>query len=412
MNKQRDNKTGKKRAFAALLFALRMFAPAVSGFIISILVVHYFSKELWGSVANISLWVFLFTGIASWGSKDYLLRQFSLEPSRITHVYSDSLLTRAILLPLLSAMLYFLTGRDIMLWLYCTAWLAARFVYTSFEPIVIFDKKFGMMAMTELTGACIVAAYLLLTPTAPVTEDIIIVLMLADILKAVFVSLFFYRSLSFSHSVINTKHIIAALPFFLIGMAGLLHSRLEQLIVNTFLSDTEKAYCQVYMNLLLASMAVPSLLITPVTKSLYRASAGTFKKIRIWLLRFGIFAAPLSGIAVWCIVKFVYQFNSGLSILVAGILFCIPVYFYFPAMYEAYKNGRQTLIMIVIASCLVAGSISGFLIIREWGITGAIYNAAFTQWLMLLILLINSKRSVVSDDDVNVYEFHPTEPDL
>jgi hypothetical protein len=322
------------------------------------------------------------------------------------------MLTRALLLPLLSVTLYFLTGRDIILWLYCTAWLAARFIYTSYEPIVIFDKKFGMMAMTELTGAFIVAAYLLLTPTAPVTVDIIIILMLADILKAIFVCLFFYKSHSFAHSVISKKHIIAALPFFLIGMTGLLHSRLEQLIVNTFLSDAEKAYCQVYMNLLLAVMAVPALLMTPVTKSLYRASIGTFKKIKIWMLRFGIFAAPLSGIAVWCIVKYVYQFNSNLSILFAGILFCIPVYFYFPAMYEAYKNGRQTVIMMVIAFCLVAGSISGFLIIREWGIPGAIYNAAFTQWLMLLILLINSKRSAGSNADVNVHEIHAIEPEL
>lgn len=412
MSHRTENRSWKRRTTATLMFALRLFAPAVSGFMISLLVVQLFSKELWGSVANISLWVFLLSGIASWGSKDFLLRQFSREPSAITRVFTASLITRALMLPVLAALLFILTEADVTIWILCSAWLAARFIFTSFEPLVIFHKKFGLMAALEITGALVVAAIILLRGRPSEVADIIMFLLLADLLKAMLLCVIFSKSIMFrSTPLISSNHIIGALPFFLIGIAGLLHSRLEQIIVNMCLADGEKALCQVYMSLLLAAMTIPALLITPLTKNLYRSKVEIFRKIRSWLLRIGAAAAPLSGILIWIIVRFLYGFDTGYPILAAGILFCIPSYFYIPAMYESYKQGRQTRILIRVILCFATGCISGFFIIPIWQTTGAIFNAAFTQWLMMILLMDKPKQASQPLNGSNYSEFQLIEPE-
>ncbi len=301
-----------------LFFTLRVFAPSVTGFVISLFVVNYFSKELWGSVVNISLWVFLFVSITSWGSKDYLLLTFSKEIAKISELFKQSFYTRLLLLPFFVVTLFVITDFNWVLGILASFWLLMRFISASFESLVVFHKQFGWMSFIEISGTLLFVGLLFIFKERINTAFIILLMTIIEIYKISFLSIINHNLFQQKNtSYFDIKHFTMALPFFLMGVIGFLNSRIDQLLANLFLSNSDKALCQVYITLLIAAISLPTLIILPFVKNLYRAKEEVYIKVRLLLMKIGIVIAPIGATIIWLVVKYLYHFNVDILFLIA-----------------------------------------------------------------------------------------------
>src|SRR5688572_8334338 len=81
---------------------------ALSGFILSLLIIRTQSVVLWGEVVYFILLIDLAFSIISWGNTPYLIRQFSLFPNLIQNNFVKSITSRIPLLLLFVAALWVL----------------------------------------------------------------------------------------------------------------------------------------------------------------------------------------------------------------------------------------------------------------------------------------------------------------
>ena len=377
------------RASRSMMLAFRYLTPALSGFVISWLVVRNYSADLWGAVVNTSLWVYLLSGILSWGSKDYLLRAFSREPANISGELQSSVITRLLLFVPASVALYFLCRYNLILTLSAVFWLFARFLFNSAEPLVIYRNDFGLPAFLEPAAALIPVSGILLMIRQPEPFVFLLLLGTADACKAAWMALH-YRHQIFRRPVkgISFVHITAALPFFLTGMAGLLQSRSDQMFVNILLDDQSRAAFQVFINLLLSSLMLPALLVIPLLRSLYRSRPGIFRKVWINTSLAGLMLAPLAATACWLVAKYVYGFGFNGFHLVLAVLFCYPVYISMPLIYNAYRENRQGRILYISLACLALCIPTSYVLTAAAGVGGALCSSVIGQWLMLFMVLI------------------------
>ena len=108
--------------------------------IISYWVILYYGAFLWGQFIAYFLWMNIAAHIASFGSKEYLLRQFSNDGNRLSENWSASFNSRLLFIIFFSIILFFfpITIERIG---YIVIWMISRFVSQSFEPIIIYQKK-------------------------------------------------------------------------------------------------------------------------------------------------------------------------------------------------------------------------------------------------------------------------------
>jgi hypothetical protein len=66
---------------------IRGFASPTFNFLIAILGIKYFGKDDWGILINILLWVYFVLIITGFGNKEFLIRKYSTEPSKVNYHY-------------------------------------------------------------------------------------------------------------------------------------------------------------------------------------------------------------------------------------------------------------------------------------------------------------------------------------
>ena len=73
------------RIFSVITNSVKQTIGQLMGLLLSVYVIHYYSKGLWGSFVPCLLYVSVALLVLGWGNKDYLLREFSKTPSEIAY---------------------------------------------------------------------------------------------------------------------------------------------------------------------------------------------------------------------------------------------------------------------------------------------------------------------------------------
>ncbi|MBL0258639.1 MAG: hypothetical protein IPQ03_14405 [Bacteroidetes bacterium] len=129
-----------KRFRIVLLNTLANMSAPVANMVCSWLVIRWISPELWGSYTKIFLLLMLALQITGFGSKEFLLREFSKSPKDIFNHWFSSLRSRFLLvIGGIILFVFFPFENDLKITLIC--WLLVRFLYLSFDPILLFQKK-------------------------------------------------------------------------------------------------------------------------------------------------------------------------------------------------------------------------------------------------------------------------------
>jgi hypothetical protein len=85
------------KLFIILTNLLNSNFSAIANFLISFIVIKFNTTFLWGELVYYMSLVQVAVVVISWGNKDYLMKEFSFNPSQISEVWKENIFTRLLL---------------------------------------------------------------------------------------------------------------------------------------------------------------------------------------------------------------------------------------------------------------------------------------------------------------------------
>ncbi|MCL4263296.1 MAG: polysaccharide biosynthesis C-terminal domain-containing protein [Anaerolineae bacterium] len=395
---------GKTKAFLSLKYRRRLLTVAknslhsltlpIFSIIVSYLVVKRASVELWGEFVQVMIFVQLGAHIINWGNKEYLLREFSRSPAQIATVWQSSLFTRFVLLAPFCVVLA-IADFSASLTLFMVLWTAALVLFQSYDVFVVYHRDFLFAMFVEVVGLLVMAMMVYIWDKNTTVLGLTALFAVVFAAKALVLTGRFRASVHASamgrqqsgvgYGRFQPTYFSLALPFFLLGLTGMLQSRIDLYSVNYFLPNTEVGQYQVFINLMIYIQAISAFILVPFIKSIYRLNSRAILKMSTRLFALGcILVVPMLALAYFTI-KVIYGFELPSAMFLLGGLFVIPIYFYLPVIYALYKTNRQWQVIWVNLFGLGVNLGLNLLLVPRLGMVGAMMGSAVAQWGMWLI---------------------------
>jgi O-antigen/teichoic acid export membrane protein len=381
----RKSKWGRRLQLIGINSANSVLLP-IFNTAVSVLVVRLASAELWGEFVTVMLVVQLGTHFIAWGNRDFLLRAFSREPARIAAAWQSSLLTRAALfVPLV--LIVGAAGWPFTRVLAALIWSAAFVVYQSHEVVIVYRRAFGFSIVLESLGfGALLGAIVGLRQA--LTVDHLIALFAAMYVAKAAALVWHFRSTTLSDkapvkSRVTARYYGQALPFMLVGLAGLIHSRIDLYSVSLLLSPSDVGHYEIFSGLLLYFQALASFVLLPFVKSLYRLDYPAIRRIARRLFAVGALLVGPFLIAAAGLLHVIYRFDFAPLFYLFGGLYVLPMYWYAPIIYALYKANRQSTVLTVNLAGIGLKLALNLLLLPRLGLLGAVVSVGVVQWLIL-----------------------------
>ncbi len=386
----------KRGVSVTLNSAQNLLIPALN-ITISALVIRLASKDLWGQFVSWLITAQLIVHVLAWGNKDYLLRQFSQYPNRIATTWRRVFLVRGVFLCAISLLLS-LTPDGWLLVL----WIIPLFIAQSFEVMIVFRRHFAFAVITEM---CLTVMMLIaiLTGDDITQTKLFAVFILSAWARAGVYGWRYWRNFvspNMGTSGVYFAYFRLALPFFLLGLSGMLASRIDLYTLSAIAEKSDVASYQVVINLLLYVQAGANFILIPFVKTLYRLDEQAIRKIATRLFLFGCIAIPPIILLLSGLVLVVYDLTYPVLFWVMGGLFALPIFAYLPLIHRLYGLDAQRYVLWVNLGGAAVNGVLNLMLIPPMGITGALLASALCQWGMLGAYMWKSRGEhdyVVSD---------------
>jgi len=368
-----------------LLNLVRSFAASIFNFTIAIIGVRTFGTENWGELVSISLTLFVFSFIASWGNTEFLIRSYGKHPALIYQNFLSSLLTRSVFL-LLTIVLFFVYPIHIAL--IVVPLICVQFLSESINSLVVYHHKFKVHILAEIVLFLTVLTALLSLDSFSVSYFLIFYL-IANLAKA---GILIFALKPFSHRVrgkFDVKLIVSMVPFFLVVFSGWMHSKIELYIIDFFRSPSELSQYQILATAFIMLQGTSSFIIYPFSKHIYRLKAKTVNKIQRILFLISFPSALLGGTAIWLFLSFYTPIRFDISIYILMTLASIPPFLFALDIYKLYKtNMEKEVVRISFVGAFVKLGIA-LVFVPLYGVLGGVLGVVVSQWVMLLLYKID-----------------------
>lgn len=401
----RQSKWGRRLQLIGLNSANSLLLP-VFNTAVSILVVRLASAELWGEFVSVMLVVQLGTHVIAWGNREFLLRAFSREPSRIAAAWQSSLLTRGLLyLPLIVIVVS--TGWSITRSVTVLIWSAAFVVYQSHEAVIVYRRAFGFSFGIEAIGFGALFGAIILARQTLSIDQLCVFFAVMVVFKAVAL-MWHFRMVTLSKSMtigrVNVRYFGQALPFLLVGLAGLIHSRIDLYSVSLLLPAADVGRYEIFSGLLLYFQALSSFILLPFVKSLYRLNYTAIMNIARRLLGVGLLLVGPFLIAVAVLLHVVYRFDLAPLFYLFGGLYALPMYIYAPIIYALYKDNQPSTVLAINVAGILLKLALNLILLPRLGLLGAVMSVGVIQWLILVAYWLRGRRLLRGIDRVLAVE--------
>jgi O-antigen/teichoic acid export membrane protein len=361
--------------------------------VVSYWVIRYYGAFLWGQFIAYFLWMNIATHIASFGSKEYLLRQFSNDGNHLSEDWNASFNSRLVLLFLFTITIFFfpITIERIS---YIAIWMISKFINQSFEPVIIYQKKYFKSIVSELTGWCFILFSLYKSNNLSLT-DLLKIYATAELLKCLILSLWNYKEIKVRlRFQLDATWLKNAFPLFLIGFAGLLQSRSDQLIATFYLAGKDLAFYQIYISILLLLQSIAYFVIQPYLKNLYRVSIVVIEKFSLKLVGLGAILIPILLLLCSQALEIFYGYTVSKLQLITGYISIVCFFYYIPFIYSLYKIKEEKLVLINNVIFISINLIGLPFIFPNFGIDGAFTLIALVQIVQAIVYRYQVKKRI------------------
>jgi O-antigen/teichoic acid export membrane protein len=362
--------------------ASNLVTPAIS-MLFSYYIISKYNAELWGGFVYYLIIVNLAAHILGWGNKEYLLREFSRDASRKSTKWTESFVSRIIFLPAIILPYYFLTGSfgELMLMAALTLLL---FVYQSFDVIITFERKFMLTVYAEIISFVLLAIIVYFSGVSD-TKNLLTLYIYSFIFKPVFLFIYFrntvFKENPFNKSI-SFKYFVLAFPFFILGLTGMIQSRIDIYSVGYFLNKESLGTYQVIVNFLGVFQSASIFIVAPFIKDIYRLKSESIRKMNNSVLLSGIALLLPFMVTIYLALTIIYKFNLSADFYIYMALYILPVYYYVVSVYIHYKKGKQNTVIFITLTAIGVGLLSNIFLTPSMGIKGALLSGGISQLFM------------------------------
>lgn len=352
--------------------------------VIPFLVIHWCTKELWGSFVSLLLFSLLALQVINWGNKEYLLRQFSLHPNQIKVDYSRVLFTRLplVFIFVVVALFYFRVSFGLCLLL----WLVGRFLSHSVEPLILFEKKFTLAIRIEFGCFVVFVLALFLLQLQLNLTLLLLLYSLYQFAKGLLYFLTFSQSFSFKNLKIDWQYYRLTFPFFLLSILGFLASKVDVYLMERLGNTIVTSDYQVINSLLVFTMSLSAFLYAPFTKNIYRNNAAVIKKTQKLTAVAGVVLVPFSLLIIAIVLQYYLSLKLGYAFYIVAFLYVYPSFVYGIKVVDLFRQHREkNVVLILFCGALANGILSALFLYLDFGITGALFGSALAQMLVLIL---------------------------
>jgi len=386
-----------RRAVLVIENTTRHLAVPLASFIVSYIVISATSPELWGRFAINLIVVNLTVHLLAWGNKEYLLRSMSTDAGSAAALWQSSLLTRSLaLLPAIAALSVFGLARPLLPWI--ALWTAAAFLTQSFDPVILYLHRFRLAIVAEAFGLATTLALVASRITELDEIGLVMSWVAGVVVKTAVLAVGLSPTLGRAwHGRVEPDHVTKTLPFVLLALSGLLHSKVDLYAMALLAEPDDVGRYQVTAGLYIALQATAAFLLMPFVRELYERSDTTSHRTARRMTVVGVGVAALGGPVSWIVLNEIYGFELGWPVFVIGAALVLPSYRIAPRIYLLYKHGRErTVALFNLAGAGVNLALAVALIPR-YSIAGALGAAAASLWFLLIVLEALVRRNNRAD---------------
>lgn len=376
--------------------ALNML-PTLTNLVAAWLILRLAGDGIWGEFVAIQLLIGLGLHVMAWGNRDYLMRVFSVEKDNPVEVWRQVLFSRGVML--FMAMPIFLLTYPSQTAVLLLLWLFWGFLRQSFDVVLTFRREFAFGALTELASSLFLLGWIYVDAEKSTVESLIMGSMLAQSVRLLpFLLRYGGEFLLGAVPKIRFGYFQLALPFFLLGFAGLLIMRLDLycLLANAgpgkAISKAEIGHYQVWTGLLIYLQSFSAFILLPLMKFVYRLPLRSIWKLAFRMGLWGMLAAAAGLPVVWLLLTYWYQIPMPLEMFGLAIPYIVVVYFMAPLVLYLYKRQCQQQVLMANGAAILLNFGFSILLIPRWGIFGAMVAGVAGQMLLIALVVAFVQR--------------------
>lgn len=379
------------------LNALSNMSSPIGGMICSWLVIRLISPELWGAYTKIILWFMLATQLTNFGNKEYLLREFSNKPKDIFPALKSSFIARCRVL-LAAVIIILFLPLTLILKCILIGWLMARFIYSSFDPLLLYERKFSITLVLESSAVAIFFILIQNRPNDSGLSWLLTVFLFIELFKAIALLLIYRKSLfTFSQLTPSLHFYKGAGPFLLLSISGLISSRADLYLVSIYLDKYQIAQYSVLLNFLIYLQALSNYVFQPFMKNFYRIHSSGKKKITYRFIGLGVLITLFGVPLVWWVTNHLFHLSFDANFIWLGMIYVLPIFLYLPVIYLLYKSGKEKVVLFSNLFGIVLNILLNILWLPTLGMKGALLSAALVQLSVALIYFFNTPKEKEND---------------
>lgn len=363
----------------------------------SFIIVHYFSKSLWGDFVKIQLYFFLTHIISNWGTSTYLQKAFSKKPSEMILTWQKQFLAR---LPVaficIICLCFFIELNHLK---YIIFWYLFSFIYNSFLSILNYNRDYKFLIIIELISFLFLIT-LILSVKNLTLEILIFFYALYVFFKTIVVSSKYYYFLKIKKFEIKISTLKFGFPFLLISITGFLHSKIDVYTYSFFSTNTELGEYQIISSFFIFSQSIVSILLLPYVKNFYRINSKTLQKIRFQVAFIGVFTNVIIISLIALILENLFQIHISFLEYIIGFFIGYPSYYYSIRVFELFKfNKEKKVIKISFLGVIFNLFLSIVFLYFNLNVLGVLLANAITQIITLFIYLFPIPNDNISKED-------------
>lgn len=375
----------QKRTAVAGFNVLRYLLVPLSQFILAKVAIDQQGTTFWGQIVGIIIYVQLVTMLTSWGQKEYSLREISLNPAAEREIWNRTFWTRTPLL--LFGIMVLAFSLPVNTIVSVIVWTSSLFVIQSFESLVLVQNKTQTFGISELIISLLFVTCLwFLRDHSFTIQQILWLLASVNLTRAIF-SLVKFRSVPIFKPEFEVSFFKKSLPFFLLGLSGMLFSKVDLYVADFYLDESDLGTYQLFITAFIQIQALAGFVLMPFAKNLYRLNASQILSLAFRFLLFGTIVSTVGTLAVRILLEHVYYIELSTQTYVWGFLFASSVFFCLPVIHYLAGQKLEKKILAFNSGGFALNLTLSILLITPLGFKGLILATALSQLLISVVYL-------------------------
>lgn len=391
------NKTAKtiKRTKFIGLEGLNFAVRPIHTSLISLLVIRSISKDLWGQFVYFLLAIEIITMFLNWGQRAYLMREFSLQPQRISSLLSTTLMARIPLLIVAALVLFVWPNFRVYFWS-LFLWLTFKWLANLFESLIKYNRHYWHSILAEMLAMVAAVGYLLIQYPSVKISEVIFAFMLSSIVRLLVLSplLSTIRLLKVNWNRLKSN-LKSTFPLFAISFTALLQMKGDLYTATFFLEDIKLAEYQVMISFLVLGQTISWIILGPFQKNLYRWKQSNIGELKKKYRLLGMLISFVFSILLFLGLDLFYKIHLDYWYIILFYVYVFLLYIYLIESQLLLKHRLENRLLKFNVLAIMASVILSIVLIPFLGMLGALISGIISKSLMAVLVVKDAKKIII-----------------